>query len=66
MGSVNHNREDQQERDKRQRGRNIAIALALGAFALLFYAATIVRMGANVVSRPLIITPLVSLWKLAP
>lgn len=45
----------------RQRGRNVAIALALGAFALLFYAATIVRMGAAVPNRPLTISPLVSM-----
>jgi hypothetical protein len=40
-------------REKRQRMRSIAIALALGAFAVLFYAATIVRMGGNVTNRPL-------------
>ena len=47
--------QDQHERARRQRGRSIAIALALGAMALLFYAATIVRMGGNVVNRPLVI-----------
>ena len=46
---------DQRERERRQRGRSIAIALALGAMALLFYAATIVRMGGNVVNRPLVV-----------
>ena len=50
----------------RQRGRNVAIALALGAFAILFYAATIVRMGANVANRPLMMSPLVSAWSVAP
>ena len=35
----------------RQRGRNIAIALALGAFAVLFYAATIVRMGGDIAKQ---------------
>jgi hypothetical protein len=34
---------------RRQRLRSIAIALALGFMAILFYAATIVRMGAQVV-----------------
>ena len=38
-----------------RRNRSIAIALALGAMVLLFYAATIVRMGGNVVNRPLAI-----------
>jgi len=36
-----------------RRHRSIAIALALGALVLLFYAATIVRMGGNVANRPL-------------
>ena len=38
-----------------RRNRSIAIALALGAMVLLFYAATIVRMGGNVVNHPLAI-----------
>ena len=38
---------------QKQRSRNVGIALALGVMVLLFYAATIVRMGANVVNRPL-------------
>jgi hypothetical protein len=44
---------DDQIRARRQRMRSIAIALALGTLTLLFYAATIVRMGANVLNRPL-------------
>ena len=32
---------------KQQRKRSIAIALALGAFVLLFYAATMVKMSAT-------------------
>ena len=36
----------------RQRGRNIAMAVALGAFAIMFYAATIVRMGSTIASHP--------------
>lgn len=41
------------ERRRRQRYRSIAIALALGALVLLFYLATIVRLGGNVFNRPL-------------
>ncbi len=41
------------ERRRRQRYRSIAIALALGALVLLFYIATIVRLGGNVLNRPL-------------
>ncbi len=41
------------ERRRRQRYRSIAIALALGALVLLFYIATIVRLGGNVFNRPL-------------
>ena len=37
---------DQKERARRQRQRSWAIAGALLAMSLLFYAATIVRMGA--------------------
>lgn len=38
---------DEFARQKRQRARSIAIAVSLGAMALLFYAATIVRLGPN-------------------
>ncbi len=38
---------------KSRRARNIAIGLALGLFALLFYAVTIVKLGPGVLSRPL-------------
>lgn len=38
-----------------RRNRSIAIALALGAMVLLFYAATMVRMRGNVLNRPLAI-----------
>ena len=43
------------ERDRRKRMRSIAIALALGGMVLMFYVATIVRMGGNVMNRPLAI-----------
>jgi hypothetical protein len=40
------------EEQRRQRGRSIAIALILFAFCAMFYAATIVRLGSQVVNRP--------------
>ncbi|MDZ4790585.1 MAG: hypothetical protein SGJ17_05160 [Hyphomicrobiales bacterium] len=40
-------------RKRRQRVRSIAIALALGATVLLFYAVTIIRLGSGVAQRPL-------------
>lgn len=45
--------DDEEERMRRRRGRSIAIAVALALFALLFYAATIVRLGGNVLNRAL-------------
>jgi hypothetical protein len=37
---------DEEDRFKRaRRGRNIALALVLGAFVVLFYAITIVKVG---------------------
>lgn len=41
------------ERDKRQRMRSIAIAVALVVMAVLFYAATIVRLGGHALNRPM-------------
>lgn len=41
------------ERDKRQRLRSVAIAVALVALAVLFFAATIVRLGGNALNRPM-------------
>lgn len=38
---------------KRRRARSLAIALALGALALLFYVVTIFKMGPQVLNRPL-------------
>lgn len=46
---------DNADTTRKQRARNVAIAVALGAMVLMFYAATIVRMGGNVVNRPLVI-----------
>jgi hypothetical protein len=45
--------DDEEKRARRRRLRSIAIALALGFLVLLFYAATIVRLGGNVLNRPL-------------
>lgn len=39
------------EFERRRKMRSIAIALALGALIVLFYAATIVRLGGNVFNR---------------
>jgi len=50
---MNADAEEQRQRLKRQRMRSLAIALALGALVALFYIATIVRLGGNVVSRSL-------------
>ena len=41
------------ERARRQRLRSIAIALALGGLVALFYIATLVRLGANALNRPI-------------
>ena len=45
--------EEDRLRQKRQRLRSIAIAVSLALLVALFYAATIVRMGGNVLNRPL-------------
>ena len=38
---------------KARRGRNIAIALGLVLFVVLIFVVTVVKMGANVLDRPL-------------
>jgi len=38
---------------KRRRKRSLAIALALGAMVVLFYAVTIAKLGPQVLNRPL-------------
>lgn len=45
--------EDEKKRQARQRTRSIAIALALAVLVVLFYIATIVRLGGNVLDRPI-------------
>jgi hypothetical protein len=47
-----HERE-QQEAQRRRKMRSIAIALVLGGLVVMFYVATIVRLGVNVFNRPL-------------
>jgi len=42
-----------EEQLRRRRARSIAIGLALGALALLFYVVTIVKLGPGVLNRPL-------------
>lgn len=36
------------ERLKRLRGRNLALAVTLGGFAILFFIITLVKLGGNV------------------
>ncbi len=45
--------DDERELARRRRMRSIAIGLALGALVILFYVATLVRLGGNVMNRPL-------------
>jgi hypothetical protein len=45
--------DEQREQERRRRMRSIAIALALGALVIVFYVATLVRLGGNVLNRPL-------------
>jgi len=44
---------DDGQRERRRRARSIAIALVLAGLVVLFYIATIVRLGGNVLNRPL-------------
>lgn len=39
--------EDEAELKRRRRGRNIVVGVLLAGFAVLFYAITIVRIGAQ-------------------
>jgi hypothetical protein len=45
--------EEDDERERRRKRRSIAIALVLAGLVVLFYVATIVRLGGNVLNRPL-------------
>lgn len=47
---------DEKERaewERRRRMRSVAIAVALAMLVVMFYVATIVRLGGNVFNRPL-------------
>lgn len=44
---------EEAERLRRRKMRSIAIGLALIALVVLFYVATLVRLGGNVLNRPL-------------
>jgi hypothetical protein len=41
------------EQRRRRRVRSIVLALVLAALALLFYAVTVVKLGPNVLNRPI-------------
>jgi hypothetical protein len=43
----------QDERQRRQRKRSLAIAWTLAGLVILFFIVTIVRLGGNVAVRPL-------------
>jgi hypothetical protein len=45
------NEHDRERQKRQQRMRSLAIALALAALVALFYVATIVRLGGNVMNR---------------
>jgi hypothetical protein len=45
--------DEREEWERRRRLRSIAIALALAGLVVLFYVATLVRLGGNVFNRPL-------------
>ena len=45
--------DEQKDWQRRRRMRSIAIGLALAALVVLFYVATLVRLGGNVMNRPL-------------
>ncbi|GAA6211050.1 MAG: hypothetical protein DHS20C07_12890 [Methyloligella sp.] len=42
-----------EEEQKKRKRRSLVIGLVLAAFVVLFYAITIIRLGENVVNRPL-------------
>jgi len=41
------------DQQKKRRGRSIAIALTLAGLVALFYAVTIVKLGPEILNRPL-------------
>jgi len=42
-----------EDQKKRRNKRSLAIALTLGALVVLFYSITLVKMGAEVLNRPM-------------
>ena len=50
---MSEKQDGQRESKRRQRMRSIAIAVALAGLVALFYWATIVRLGGNVMNRPI-------------
>lgn len=44
---------EQREWERRRKMRSIGIALVLAALVVIFYVATMVRLGGNVMNRPL-------------
>jgi hypothetical protein len=46
------------EQLRARRARSIAIALALGAFVVVIFAVTMVRLGSAVLDRPLYMQPM--------
>lgn len=42
-----------EEEMKKRKRRSIVIGLVLAAFVVLFYAITIIRLGENVLNRPM-------------
>jgi hypothetical protein len=42
-----------EEQKRRRNARSVAIALALGALVVLFYVITIVKLGPNVLTKPM-------------
>jgi hypothetical protein len=46
-----------EEQLRARRTRSIAIALALGAFVVVIFAVTIVRLGSGALTRPLYMQP---------
>jgi hypothetical protein len=41
------------EQRRRRRARSIVLALVLAGFAILFYAVTIVKLGPQILNRPI-------------
>jgi hypothetical protein len=46
-----------EEQSRARRARSIAIALALGAFVVVIFAVTIVRLGSGALTRPMYMQP---------